>query len=297
VSPSVVKLGSPFTLFVRAVYGDGVEVNLRDHFELGGALEIRRKDSQDSTRADGKHIREWQIELVAWEVGDLQVPPVPVTFTYGGKAAQLDTNATPVRVIAMLGDVDDKNQLRDVAPPTRLLSRDWLLLWISVGIALAIAVLVVYIGWRRSRKKTIRLTGGIAIPRRKIDTPGERALERLLAIEQSGVLDSDDDRKRGYQEMVEVIREYLGARYRVATFDLTSYELMRKLEPVAPPDECALVEAWLERCDIVKYGGLRAARDDAHKVLGDARALVVATQPAVFSPGSSTSTAPSEEAA
>ena len=62
----------------------------------------------------------------------------------------------------------------------------------------------------------------------------ERALERLLAIERSGVLDRDDDRKGGYAEMVEVIREYLGARYRVATLDLTTRELLRRLERVAP---------------------------------------------------------------
>ena len=50
----------------------------------------------------------------------------------------------------------------------------------------------------------------------------ERALQQLLEIERIGVLDRDDDRKAGYAEMVDVIREYLGARYRVATLDLTT---------------------------------------------------------------------------
>jgi hypothetical protein len=55
---------------------------------------------------------------------------------------------------------------------------------------------------------------------------------------------------------------------------------MKKLRPVAPDGECTLVETWLERCDIVKYGGVPATADTANEVLGDARALVVATQPA-----------------
>ena len=59
----------------------------------------------------------------------------------------------------------------------------------------------------------------------------ERALEQLLAIEKGGDLDHDDDRRRGYVAMFEVIREYLGARYRVASLDLTlTSELGKRLE-------------------------------------------------------------------
>ena len=76
---------------------------------------------------------------------------------------------------------------------------------------------------------------------------GERALERLLAIEQSGVLDRDDERKAGYAEMVDVIRDYLGARYRVATHDLTTAELMRALaRGRARPTSVAMVDGWLD---------------------------------------------------
>ena len=43
------------------------------------------------------------------------------------------------------------------------------------------------------------------------------------------------------------------------------------------PDELALVEAWLERCDLVKYGGLRATSAQALQVLEEARALILTT--------------------
>src|SRR6478609_5727934 len=120
------------------------------------------------------------------------------------------------------------------------------------------------------------LVPSVAVPRR-MDMTSERALEQLLAIDRSGVLDRDDERKAGYANMVEVIREYLGARYRIATYDLTSYELMRSLAHVAPDHEQKLVEEWLERCDIVKYGGFRATDADAHGVLEAARQLVLQT--------------------
>jgi len=104
--------------------------------------------------------------------------------------------------------------------------------------------------------------------------------------DRSGVLDRDDDLKSGYTQMVEVIREYLGARYRISTYDLTSYELLRSLVHAAPEPEQKLVADWLERCDIVKYGGFRATAEDAHGVLESARSLVMATTRA---PGSSAS--------
>jgi hypothetical protein len=52
---------------------------------------------------------------------------------------------------------------------------------------------------------------------------------------------------------------------------------MKKIEHLASDTERALIERWLERCDIVKYGGLKAAIADAKQTLEDARALVVTT--------------------
>jgi hypothetical protein len=76
----------------------------------------------------------------------------------------------------------------------------------------------------------------------------------------------------------------------VATLDLTTAELMRGLAKVAPDDERAQIADWLERCDIVKYGGLKATAEDARGVLDGARTLVMTTTRA---PGRA-STSPSD---
>jgi hypothetical protein len=279
-SPSSIMLGARFTLFVTAVYDAGVEVNLREPFDLGPELEVTRRVSDDHVRPDGKHERDWQIEVYAWELGDLQVPPVAVTFTVAGRAGQVQTGPVPLHVSGVLGDVDDPKLMRADAPPVALTSRAWLWIWIGGSVLAAILVVVIAV-WRarRRRRKVDELVAGASghIPVRRIDTTGERALERLLEIERSGVLDVDDSRKRGYAEMVDVIRDYLGHRYRVATLDLTTAELVRALARVAPAGERTLVETWLERCDVVKYGGSRARVEDAMRVLADAKALVIAT--------------------
>jgi hypothetical protein len=240
---------------------------------------VTRKLSEDRPRADGKRTREWQIDVTAWELGDLRIPPIAVTYTVGGRVGQVETNAVRLRVDGVLGDVvDDPKTMRDLHPPTELTARDWFWLWVGAGVGGGLGAALSLLWWRRRRRaRTARLTAGVAAPPARIDMTGERALEALLAIAASGVLDRDDDRRAAYAAMVDVIRDYLGARYRVATRDLTSSELARRLRGVVPAAETALIEDWLGRCDLVKYGGLRPSSGDAHRVLEDARALVVTT--------------------
>jgi hypothetical protein len=277
--PTEVMLGGRFTLFITAAYGEGIEVNLPVSVSLGDAFEVKRTSSEDRVRPDGKHVREWQLDVTAWDLGELSVRPVPVTFTIGGHGGQLLTNAVPVRVTGVLGETDDPKLMRGDAPPVALSSRDWFWCWVGGGALAAVVGAVTFVVVRRRRRRHVHtLVGGLApMAPRAFDMTSERALERLLAIEQSGVLDRDDDRKRGYADMVEVIHDYLGARYRLSTGELTTSELLRGLGKRAPAHKLAVVEIWLSRCDLVKYGGQRATAGQAGQVLADARELVIAT--------------------
>ncbi|MGH9885579.1 MAG: hypothetical protein ACREBE_08630 [bacterium] len=278
-SPTVVRLGAHFTLYITATFGAGVEVNLREPMDLGPAFEVRRRLSEDRPSGDGRTTREWQIDVTPWELGDQQIAPIAVTFTAFGRAGQVATNAVPVKIVGVLGDlVDDPKAMRGLASPQGLLMPDWLWIWAATAAGGALGVIAVALWYRRRRRRrALRLVGGVVRRPRNIDMTGERALERLLAIEQSGVLDRDGERKAGYADMVEVIRDYLSARYRITTRDLTSSELVRRLEEGAPGDEADLVRSWLDGCDFVKYAGYRATPAEAGKALDDARALIVTT--------------------
>ena len=278
-SPTVARLGKSITLFITAKRLAGTEVNLAEPVELGGAFEVRRKLSvEDKTLPDGTLLREWQLEITPWELGELQIPEIGVTFVQRGKAGQVATNAVPVRVVGLLGDVDDPKLMRGLEPPKALQSQDWKLLYIAAAVAAGLAIALAF--WRFRRRRRVHeeeLTAGSGIVPRRMDMTSERALEQLLAIEKRGDLDRPDDRRQGYVAMFEVIREYLGARYRVASLDLTTSELVRRLEQVASVGELAVIESWLERCDLVRYGGLRPTHAEARTSLGDARSLVLTT--------------------
>lgn len=283
-SPTDLKLGGRFTLFITAAYGAGIEVNLPATVDLGDSFEIKRTSSEDRVRADGKHVREWQMDVIAWDLGDLRVPPVPVTFTLGGAGGQLLTNTVPVRVTGVLGEADDPKLMRGDAAPVMLKSRDWLWIYVACGGGVVAVGAVTFVVLRRRRRRHVRTLVGKLAPARphKMDMTSERALERLLGIEQSGVLGRDEERKSGYAEMAVVVRDYLGARFKFATAELTTSELLRGLAKRARPEDIVLVERWLDRCDLVKYGGMRVQESEALGVLSGACEIVMATtaQPA-----------------
>jgi hypothetical protein len=276
-APSAVKLGSRFTLFVTATFAAGVNVNLREPLDLGGAFEVGKRVAVDSVDRDGQHRREWQITVYAWDLGELDVPPVAVTFTSNGHAGQVATNAVPIRVSGVLGDADDPKLLRGLAAPVALFQRTWL--WnllhdpLELGIAVGILVALFLLArWPRKRRVAAMPAPALVFgPKRKLDMTSERALERLREIERSGVLDRDHDRKRGYAEMADVVREYAGARFAIqAARELTSGELVAAL----PASAREVVAAWLDRCDPVKYGGELGTRSGAVQTLDAAKQLV-----------------------
>jgi hypothetical protein len=262
---------------VTATYAPGVNVNLREPLDLGGAFEVRKRVAVDSIDGDGQRRREWQIEVFAWDLGDLQVPPVAVTFTANGHAGQVASNAVPIRVSGVLGDADDPKLLRGLAAPVALFQRTWL--WnllhdpLELGIAIAAVIALVMIArWPRKRSAMVAPAPALVFgPKKKLDMTSERALERLRAIERSGVLESNDKRKAGYADMADVVREYVGARYGIqAARELTSGELIAAV----PERAREVVAAWLERCDPVKYGGERGTSNGAAQTMDEAKQLV-----------------------
>jgi len=275
-SPSLARLGTAITLFVTAKRPAGTEVNLAEPIELGGGFEVVKKLSvEDKDLPDGTLVREWQISIIPWELGDLQIPELGVTFVQNGKAGQVATNAVPVRVVGVLGDADDPKLMRGLAPPKTIVGPDYRLIYAA---AIGAAVLAIGIAFWRFRKKRLTheeaLVAGSGMIARRLDMTSERALEQLLALEQRGDLDREDDRKAGYVAMFEIIREYLGNRFRVATLDLTTSELVKKLGSF---EAGGLIQSWLEGCDLVRYGGLQATEREAKAALGDARQLVIST--------------------
>jgi len=276
-SPTEVRLGQRFTLVVTAVHAADVVVNLPEPLDLGAGFEAGRKLSSTHPRSDGRKVREWQIELVAWELGELAIPPIQVTFTSAGRAGAVATRPVPVRVVGVLGDTDDPRLLRGPAPPIDLLRRDWRLV-VAAGVAAAVvAIVLAALARRRRRAPSIAAARG---PRRRLGPAADEALARLAEVEASGLLDRDQ--KAAYQAMSAVLRAYLGRRFGFSPVDLTTTDLRHRLEDAGlSPAVLGLSSHWLGDCDLVKYANHHATAGEARTALAGARDVVITTAAAV----------------
>lgn len=274
-APSRVRLGDTLTLFVEVVYDEMVNVNLPATLDLDPYFEEVRRSSSDERRTDGTRKRTYQVQLRAWELGDLRIPPIQVGYTAAGQQSWVVTNTVPVEVTGSLSDVDDKTALLGDTPPVALKSRDWR--WPIALAAVLLVALIAFVAWRLLRKKpalqpAVQFVPPVAI-KMKMTGPAERALAAIDALEQAGTC--VDDPRAGYEALVGIMRTFATEQFGVPILDRTTDELLRSLGRHMPRPAHALARRWFARCDLVKYAAERPERDRSRRDLAGAREVVV----------------------
>ncbi len=138
--------------------------------------------------------------------------------------------------------------------------------WLLAALLLLLAGLLAWWLWRRRRPRPLP-----APP-----SPHELALCSLEALDrESGLAD-----REFYYRLSALLRGYLEARFRLPALEMTTEELVPRLEALAIPLGARQETAkLLRRADPVKYAGRAASAAMRGQDLETARALVLATQP------------------
>ncbi len=269
-----VKVGEPFHVVVEATAKPDVLVNLPASWDAGSFEVTDRAETQSP---DGTE-RRYDLTVVAWKPGKATLPPVPITYIPKGKGEvkQILSKPLDVEVTAVVED-PEKTELAPIAPPVEVYVKDWILVYVAggaVGVVLVggAGVLIGRVVARRRRRRTPVARVADTRPAHEI------ALARLAELERSGALDAVD-RRPFYFAVTEIVRDYLGRRFGFDALDMTSSELLEALRAPAPPDVQGAVEHWIGDCDLIKFARVPAARDEAARALGAARALVEASRP------------------
>jgi hypothetical protein len=272
LSTTTVGLGEVFYLFVSVDHQPGVEVNLPAALPLGLEFEETARTDRLVKNPAGGLTREFEIALMAFALGPLVLPAVPVTWVTQGRAREQATPALELTVTGALADGDAA--LRDIAPPVAVVRRDLRLVAIAGGAVGALLVALVI--WRLVRRRR-RRDAMVAAASEAQRPPHEEALARLAQVEGSGALDADD-RKPAYLEMSEIVRAYLGRRYGLPAPELSTAEIRARLIVDDAGEPLVRIVDWLERCDLVKYARGTASEDEARQALYDARIFVERTR-------------------
>ncbi|HTE47024.1 MAG TPA: hypothetical protein VK636_17385 [Gemmatimonadaceae bacterium] len=270
-TPDTVRIGDPFrvTVGIRAPRGATIEFpRTTDSTSSIQSLDpVAVRTSGDTTAME----QYADYRVAAWDIGSQSVRMEDVIVRYNGAERHIPLTGTAVVVRSLL-PVDTAQRVPK--PPRALFEFNPFPWWVIALIAAAVVGLLLLLWWwiRHRRKPT---------PAIVVD-PYERAEAEFKRVEALALLEAGE-RGRYVTLMVEILRDYLAARYAEASLALTSTELHRSMRenPFVPTERLMRV---LTDADLIKFARRPVSSDRARELGREARAIVsqehTASQPA-----------------
>lgn len=266
--------GDPVALVLDIDHPKGARVVAPE--DEAGNERWRFLDRQTSTRAAADGARATTTLTYRFGIyrpGKTTLPPFEVTVEgpAGRSRRTLRTEPITVRVRSTLPD-DAEAKMRSARPGYAIFTEDWTLVYAMAGGALLLVLLPAV--WFAARRRE-----------RAASPPPPPRPAHEIAVEKLGALAADDLLERGefeafYVRMSEAIREYLGQRYGFPGTELTTYEILERLDGVRwrPGIDLEDVREWLVHCDVVKFSGKPVTVAEAESALRRAFSLIELTR-------------------
>jgi hypothetical protein len=270
VAPDSVRIGDPFrvTVGIRAPKGATIEFpRATDSASSVQSLDPVAVRTSADTTANEQYA---DYRVAAWDIGSQPVKLADAIVRFNGAERRVPLANTAVFVRSLLPPDTTK---RAPKPVRDLFEFSVFLWWIVALIAAAIVVgLLLWWWWRRRRRNA---------PIVVVD-PYVQAQAEFARIEALGLLDAGE-RGRYVTLMIEVLRDYLAARYAEAALSLTSTELHRSVRALPHLPHERMVRLLTE-ADLIKFARRAVSGDRARELGREAYAIVeqehVASQPA-----------------
>lgn len=209
---------------------------------------------------------------VPLKAGDLTLPSLAVVDASDKGIAR--SNPLPIKVESSFG-ASDKRELVPLRAPVSISFPVWIMVLVGL-LVVAIVTAIVYgiFRWSKRKRKQAAL-----VPSGPPKSEDEVALLALAELEKLG-LAKRGDYKRHYFRVSEILKNYIGARYRFDAPESTSREIVVYLEERKAVADGAVdsLESLLTRLDLVKFTDHVPAGPEPLVVLQDAREWVKATR-------------------
>lgn len=274
IEPDTVRVGDPFLIQIGIRAPLGARITFPQAPDSTGSVQ-GLDPVRVETRPDSGGVVQWgYYRVAAWDVGEQPITLGDVVVTVGGRSRHIAIAGHKVFVASVL---PADSALRVPKPARPLYEFGAPLWWLWAALAALVLALLLLWWWLRRRRRER--------PVAVID-PFARAEREFARVERLGLVDAGE-RGRYVALMVEVLRDYLAARYGKAQLSLTSSELLTVMrgERAVPNDR--LMRA-LNETDLIKFARRAVTSDRARELGREARAIVAhdhaATRPAPAAP-------------
>ncbi len=216
-------------------------------------------------KSDGSVIHGVEFEIVYWDTGQQIIPSFTLDVLNPDSSVAMSFKSDPVFLtIQSVLDPNASSGLKPIKPPVPIdlpfPYREVILATILTGIIIGLILV-----WR----KRIRAEYSKVHDIRTFQDPDEVAIQRLLALRKSSLMDS----KTVYTEISHILREYVENSLFIRTLEMTTEEIEQStnLFPVSSREFMSLVDV-LKRSDLTKYARhiptLLSIQDDIEWALG-----------------------------
>ncbi|MBI2377057.1 MAG: hypothetical protein HYV07_23860 [Deltaproteobacteria bacterium] len=278
-------VGEPFKLVVEAAHEKGEIALLPEKLDLGESIGERpAARKHDRSERGGKEIDRYDLELLAFDAGALEIPPIPLAIgstTASSKAITIEVQSglrPDEQLVAGSTRPEALSELEKMSAanpaPLAITVRDYTLLFAGLGLLAAIAIAYLVVRYRK--KKVESLSEVPAAPPRPAH---ELALERLEALASSSTL-GRGELKPFFVELSEILRVYVGGRYGFESVELTVRELVDELNTRGAEGlDLEALQKLLDNADLVKFAKWESTTEDARASLALAFGLVKKSRP------------------
>lgn len=257
-----VTVGERFHVIHRVSYPDSLTLVPLAGFDPGNCnvIDVTAREHEGG-------VTEIDLELMTVDLEQATFPGIPLAFvTPTGDTVVAMTDPVEVPVRHLTGEGSEPRPLKAQWNAPR--SFAWIA-WLGAGLLLAAAAVYFFLRWRRRLKNEPEPVEP-ALP------PDFVALRELAHIETLGLLE-ENEFKKYYTLVVDVIRRYVENRYYVAAMDRTTVEI---LEDVGSRGlEIDGFAGLLNEADLVKFAKFRPDMETGKNALETARDIVVRTTP------------------
>ena len=259
-SPDTVRIGDPFrvTVGIRAPRGATIEFP-------PGTDSSSTVQSLDPvvvrTSADSTGVEQYaDYRVAAWDIGTQPIVLAEAIVRLDGNVRRVPLVGDSVFVKSLL----PTDSTQRVPKPERTLFEFSVFPWWVVALVAAAIVVGLLLWWWLRRRKNRPATTPVS--------PYVRAHGEFARIEALGLLEAGE-RGRYVALMVEVLRDYLSARYAEASLSLTSTELQRSVRELPHVPHERLIRVLTE-ADLIKFARRAVSPTRARELGDEARAIV-----------------------
>ncbi|OFZ55894.1 MAG: hypothetical protein A2428_06550 [Bdellovibrionales bacterium RIFOXYC1_FULL_54_43] len=253
--------------------------------QVGDRLSLKMSGTAPASSVDPAQMSEslfdqgWDVSsengvtAIPLKAGALTLPTLPLRDGSGRLIGR--TNPFSIQVgSAILPDDPKPQEPAPMRPPVDLAFPWWVLLIASLLLGLLLAAF--FYAFYRWRKR------GRVAPPKPLDPPKPEdvvALAALTELEKRNLM-KGGQYKAHYFGVSEIIKTYVGSRYRFDAIESTTTEILRFLESRESLGDSTLdrIESLLSRLDFVKFTDHVPNGGDGIQVLEDARHLVLTTR-------------------